>query len=65
MNAARDWGLSVRQTEVLQLLAAGLTNARIGAQLEISQRTAEDHVAAILEKAQVGTRSELIARLIG
>lgn len=61
---AKYWGLSPRQTEVLELLASGASNLRIGSALGISERTVETHVAAILSKAQVGTRAELIATLL-
>ena len=61
---ASRWRLSPRQTQVLELLASGASNLRIGSELGISERTVEDHVAAILTKAQVGTRAELIAALL-
>ncbi len=62
---AARWLLSPRQAQVLDLLARGASNLRIACELKISERTAEDHVAAILAKAQVGTRSSLIAEMIG
>lgn len=64
-QAARRWALTRRQAQVLSLVAEGSTNARIAAQLGISERTAEDHVAAILARAHAATRSELIAVLLG
>lgn len=60
-RVASLWRLSARQRDVLRLLVMGYPNARIGAELGISDRTAEVHVAAILEKAQVGTRAALVA----
>lgn len=63
--AASRWALTRRQTQVLSLVAEGSTNARIAAQLGISERTAEDHVAAILARVSASTRSELIAVLLG
>jgi DNA-binding NarL/FixJ family response regulator len=38
----------------------GASNARIGAELGIADRTVETHVTAILERAQVDSRAELI-----
>ena len=62
--AAARWGLSSRQSGVLAWLVRGATNARIGAELGISDRTVESHVAAIFAKAQVATRSELTAQVL-
>jgi len=62
--AAARWGLSSRQSGVLAWLVRGGTNARIGAELGISDRTVESHVAAIFAKAQVATRSELTAQVL-
>jgi DNA-binding NarL/FixJ family response regulator len=43
---------------VLALLAHGCTNAEIAERLVISRRTAEHHVASILRKLDLRTRSE-------
>jgi DNA-binding NarL/FixJ family response regulator len=53
--------LTPRETEVLQLLAQGFTNRRIGEQLGISEHTAKFHVNAILGKLGAQTRGEAIA----
>lgn len=50
--------LSIREREVLPLLASGYTDREIAASLTISPRTAETHVAAILRKLEVRNRSE-------
>jgi DNA-binding CsgD family transcriptional regulator/tetratricopeptide (TPR) repeat protein len=55
-------GLTVRQVEVLELLAAGLTNAEIGTRLFMSPRTAEHHVAAVLAKLGARTRRDAARR---
>jgi len=49
-------GLTSRELAVLRLLAAGHTNAQIGAQLFISPKTASVHVTAILRKLGVASR---------
>jgi DNA-binding CsgD family transcriptional regulator/tetratricopeptide (TPR) repeat protein len=54
-------GLTERQAEVLALLSEGLTNAQIAARLVVSIRTVDHHVAAVLQKLQVGTRQEAAA----
>jgi DNA-binding NarL/FixJ family response regulator len=54
--------LTHRETEVLQLVAQGLTNRRIGERLGISEHTAKFHVNAILGKLGAQTRGEAIAQ---
>lgn len=54
-------GLTGREVEVLGLLAQGLRNSQIAAQLVISQRTVANHVAAILGKLGVDSRGAAVA----
>ena len=54
-------GLTAREIDVLQLLAAGRTNRQIAAELYISARTAGVHVSSILRKLSVSTRGEAAA----
>ena len=49
-------GLTGREVEVLRLLAQGLTDAQIAAQLIISPRTVNTHLKAIYGKIQVSSR---------
>ncbi|MEJ8279676.1 LuxR family transcriptional regulator [Pseudonocardia spirodelae] len=51
-------GLSPRETEVLRLVAAGLSNREIGATLHISERTASRHVSNLLLALGARTRAE-------
>jgi two-component system response regulator NreC len=53
--------LSVRETEVLGLIADGYTNTEIASQLCLSVRTIESHRAHIHRKTGRTTRSELVA----
>ena len=53
-------GLTAREAEVLELLANGLTDREIAAELVVSTRTASHHVSAILAKLGVRRRSEAI-----
>jgi len=53
--------LSKRETEVLRLLAEGLTNAEIAARLYISTKTAGNHVSNVLSKLNLRSRSEAAA----
>jgi DNA-binding NarL/FixJ family response regulator len=52
--------LTTRQSEVLDLMADGLTNAEIADRLFISARTAEHHVAAVLSKLNAASRYEAV-----
>ena len=45
--------LTGRETEVLRLLARGLTNADIAARLHLSEGTVRNHVSAIFSKLDV------------
>jgi DNA-binding CsgD family transcriptional regulator len=53
--------LTGRQAEVLQLLAAGLSNVEIAERLYISPRTAEHHVSGILAALGVSSRTQAAA----
>jgi DNA-binding CsgD family transcriptional regulator len=53
--------LTARQSEVLDLIDQGLTNAEIADRLFISSRTAEHHVAALLSKLSASSRDEAVA----
>jgi two-component system response regulator DevR len=53
--------LSAREREVLALVAEGLTNKEIGAQLVISENTVRNHVSHILDKLDLTRRSEAAA----
>ncbi|MEU8586058.1 LuxR C-terminal-related transcriptional regulator [Streptomyces sp. NPDC048664] len=53
--------LSRRETQVARLVAKGLTNRDIAAELVISARTAEGHVERILSKLGFTSRSQIAA----
>ena len=55
-------GLTAREHQVLELVAQGLDNTTIGARLHISERTARNHVSAILAKLGINTRAQAIVR---
>jgi two-component system nitrate/nitrite response regulator NarL len=54
--------LTARELQVVQLLAEGLTNRRIGERLGISEHTAKFHVNSILGKLGASSRSEAVAQ---
>lgn len=54
--------LTVREHEVLALLADGLPNREIAAALGISEHTVKFHLASIFGKFAVSTRTEAVQR---
>jgi DNA-binding CsgD family transcriptional regulator len=62
-DGAPGWpdGLSTREVETLRLVARGLSNREIGAELHISGHTAANHVRSILRKTACANRTEAAA----
>jgi DNA-binding CsgD family transcriptional regulator/tetratricopeptide (TPR) repeat protein len=56
--------LSAREAEVLRLVARGLSNREIGAELFISEHTAANHIRSILRKTGCANRTEAAAYAI-
>lgn len=54
--------LTPRETEVLELLAEGLTNKAIAQQLAVSEHTIKFHVTAIMSKLGAQSRTEAVVR---
>lgn len=52
--------LSERELQIVELVAAGLTNQEIAEKLEISKRTVDNHVSNILTKTATGNRVALV-----
>jgi DNA-binding CsgD family transcriptional regulator len=53
-------GLTARELDVLRLVAKGKRNAEVAAELVLSTRTVDHHMAAILRKLQVRTRGQAV-----
>jgi DNA-binding CsgD family transcriptional regulator len=66
-TAANKAGLTRRESEVLDLLALGLTNTEIAQRLYLSGKTVERHVSAVLRKLDAHSRAEAVgaARRVG
>lgn len=56
--------LTPRELEILTLTGKGFTNKAIGAQLGISERTVQNHLARIFEKLQASSRTEAVMRAV-
>ncbi|MCC6191730.1 MAG: response regulator transcription factor [Anaerolineales bacterium] len=56
--------LTEREIEVLRLAARGYTNKAIGAQLQISDRTVQGHLAKVYDKLRAGSRTEAVMRAV-
>lgn len=52
--------LSERELQIVELVAAGLTNQEIAEKLEISKRTVDNHISNILTKTATGNRVALV-----
>jgi DNA-binding CsgD family transcriptional regulator/tetratricopeptide (TPR) repeat protein len=52
-------GLTDRQLQVMALLVEGLTNPEIAERLVLSVRTVDNHVRAVLDKLDAGTRRQV------
>jgi len=56
--------LSPQETRVLALVAGGLTNKQIGAELNLSENTVKNHLVGVFEKLAVRSRSQAAARYV-
>jgi DNA-binding CsgD family transcriptional regulator len=60
--AQETLGISARELEVLELLAAGRSNKEIAGRLDVSPNTVKTHIAKLFEKLEVSRRTEAISR---
>jgi DNA-binding CsgD family transcriptional regulator len=57
-------GLTPKESEVARLALLGHSTKEIGAALFISDHTVQDHFKAVFEKVGVGSRRELVTRML-
>src|SRR5215217_9279060 len=60
--AVKKLGISKREFEVLELIAAGLSNQDIADRLFVSNSTVKTHVSNVLGKLDASRRTEAIAK---
>ena len=58
-------GVTPRETEVLDLVTAGLSNKDIAARLHLSHRTVEKHIESLLRKTGARSRTQLATARAG
>ncbi len=61
---SRPVALQAREREILQLLAAGMTNREIGRELHLATGTVKNRVASILAKLRVSDRTQAAVRAL-
>lgn len=57
--------LTVREEEIMALLARGLSNAEIARELVVTHKTVKNHLAHVYAKLGVHSRGEAVARWLG
>jgi DNA-binding NarL/FixJ family response regulator len=57
-RSCESFGLTTRELEILQHVAAGLSNARIAAKLWVTEQTVKFHLSNVYRKLGVGNRTE-------
>jgi len=63
-SRTKNYGLSNREMEVLQLLSEGKTNKQVAKDLWISEQTVKTHVAHIFSKLGTSDRTETVAQAL-
>ena len=61
----RAHGLSPRELEVATAVLRGESTKAVSGMLHISTNTVQDHLKAIFDKVGVGSRRELVGRMLG
>lgn len=61
---AKDYGLTPREQDILQLLVQGKTIKEAAAALEIGYYTADEYIRGVYEKLQVRSRGSAIAKAV-
>lgn len=58
----RQLGITPRELEILEALAAGLSNREIGERLHVSENTVKTHAARLFDKLSAQRRTQAVQR---
>jgi len=58
----QDLGITTREMEILGLIAGGLSNREIAAQLFVSENTVKTHCARVFDKLGAARRTQAVQR---
>ncbi len=61
---AKDYGLSVREFEILELMTRGMLKKEIADRLSMNFHTVDAHLRSIYSKLHVSTRSEAVGKAL-
>jgi DNA-binding NarL/FixJ family response regulator len=64
MPATSMHSLTSHELRVAALVARGLTNVEIGAELAVSPKTVESHLSSIYRKLELRSRTELALHIV-
>jgi len=56
--------LTAHEARVAALVARGMTNAEVGAELAVSPKTVEAHLSSIYRKLELRSRTELALHIV-
>jgi DNA-binding NarL/FixJ family response regulator len=59
-----DYGLTARETQILEAMVRGKTKKEIAAQLDLSFHTVDTHLRNIYQKLEVNTRTGAVAKAL-
>jgi DNA-binding CsgD family transcriptional regulator len=62
-KAAKQFGLTKRESEVLQMLIKGKANSEVAERLCVAESTVADHVKSIMRKAGTSKRGALVSKV--
>jgi two-component system response regulator DegU len=64
-SGTRDaFDLSMRETDVIRLIAQGLSNKEISSRLSLSEKTVKNHISRIFSKLHISARSQAAVHAI-
>lgn len=64
-DRAGKWGLSLRQAEVMDLIAQGSSNREIAKALFLTEKTVKNHINQVFSKLDAANRGQAIATWLG